>query len=228
MINIYYKYYVFFVSSSVAKSVLTLWGDQWSVLGCCASWRRLGWFGRVGWCAWKEFIMGSFDRLRHAVAWNESRLIWAACKIFLSQSERVNSYPRKIHYQHATTTGAWGVTNSVQVCFFFLFFSSNRFVCTSKYDIQRASLRGRLPHAALDQGKIEHENVGGQRSVVWRSLRLAHGKRAHTSFFWNSNHNRKTVITKRDNRENHKQNDERKPKRMKTTKTAQRKQKLSK
>ena len=51
-----------------------------------------------------EGLLGLFDRLRDAVAWKCSRLKCAAYKIPLSQSERLNSHPGRIHYQHATTT----------------------------------------------------------------------------------------------------------------------------
>ena len=51
-----------------------------------------------------EGLLGLFDRLRDAVAWKCSRLKYAAYKMPLSQSERLNSHPGRIHYKHATTT----------------------------------------------------------------------------------------------------------------------------
>ena len=52
-------------------------------------------------------LLPSPTRVRDAVAWKYSGLIVPLIKYLVpfSQSDRVNSYPRKIHCQHATATG---------------------------------------------------------------------------------------------------------------------------
>ena len=96
--------------------------------------KALGRFAQLGCCACEG---SRFIRAATACCGLERLYVdCAAYKIPLSQSERVNSYPRKIHYQHATPTaffssqfgwthtsaiGALGVTDGVMYIILFYF-----------------------------------------------------------------------------------------------------------